>query len=93
MFIARATHKYLKAPEGRHVLICLNHRFGRLKDCTDKAENGKVKSVGVGSPNPSAEVTSPLRLRTYRSPANFDSSVPLAPAGRHVYSTRDTQIS
>ena len=45
------------------IALCLNHRFGRLKDCTDKAENGKVESVGVGLPNPLGGGTPPLRWR------------------------------
>ena len=61
--------------------LCLNHRFGRLKDCTDKAENGKVESVGVGLPNPLGGGT----------PRPYDGGrvlnfAELAPEGRHVYS-------
>ena len=62
--------------------FCLNRGFdglngghgGRQGNLTQgrnrrRRENGKVESVGVGSPNPLGGGTPPLRLRTYRSPA------------------------
>ena len=92
MFIARGIHHTHQSPRGAACALCLNHRLKRIKRKTPIKKPSRyptVEPIGVGLPNPSGEVTSPLRWIPHRklcrlSLQRSDMSI----AARHVQAPR-----